>query len=105
MQHDQAYTINELTEGRRRPGRTKIYQEIKEGKLRARKIGRSTVILASDWQQYLQSLPSVVPHLPVPPSGSPDGDDQTAAAEPPNRLARRGRPPRSSRRAADGEAA
>lgn len=38
-------------------GRTKIYQAIKEGRLRARKCGRRTVILAGDLAAFMQALP------------------------------------------------
>ena len=37
--------------------RTVIYEAIKSGKLRARKRGRSTIILAADLSQYLENLP------------------------------------------------
>ena len=37
--------------------RTKLYEAIAAGTLRARKRGRSTVILASDLARYLEGLP------------------------------------------------
>ncbi len=37
--------------------RTKLYEAIAAGTLKARKNGRSTVILAADLAQYLESLP------------------------------------------------
>ena len=37
--------------------RTKLYEAIAAGTLKARKRGRSTVILAADLAQYLESLP------------------------------------------------
>jgi len=40
-------------------GRTKLYAFIKEGKLKARKNGRHTVILAADLQAFLESLPTM----------------------------------------------
>lgn len=43
------------------PGKTKAYQEVREGKLRAVKCGRSTLILPDDYDQYLNSLPAIVP--------------------------------------------
>jgi hypothetical protein len=55
-----AYTIDELVDEGAGPGgpkRTKIYQDIKEGKLKARKAGRRTLILADDYRAYLQALP------------------------------------------------
>jgi hypothetical protein len=38
-------------------GRTSVYQEIKLGRLRARKIGRRTVILEDDAKDWLRRLP------------------------------------------------
>ena len=37
--------------------RSVIYENIKNGSLRARKRGRSTVILAADLTEYLENLP------------------------------------------------
>ena len=39
-------------------GRSKLYAEIKEGKIEIRKIGRKSIILADELQKYLNSLPS-----------------------------------------------
>jgi hypothetical protein len=41
------------------PGRTKAYQEIAEGRLRARKYGRSTIITVEDAEDWLRRLPAV----------------------------------------------
>ena len=38
-------------------GRTKIYQEIAAGKIKVRKLGKRSIILADDLQAYLNSLP------------------------------------------------
>jgi excisionase family DNA binding protein len=38
-------------------GRTKIFQEIKDGRLKARKIGRKTIILDDDLREYARNLP------------------------------------------------
>lgn len=38
-------------------GRTRIYAAVRDGKLKARKFGRRTVILATDLQAFLESLP------------------------------------------------
>ena len=39
-------------------GRTFIYNEIKAGRLIARKAGRRTIILDSDYRAYLTALPT-----------------------------------------------
>jgi excisionase family DNA binding protein len=41
-----------------RVGRTLIYDEIKHGRLVARKVGRRTVILRSDLEAWLNTLPT-----------------------------------------------
>lgn len=38
-------------------GRTKIFEEIKEGRLKARKFGRRTIILRDDLLTWLNDLP------------------------------------------------
>jgi excisionase family DNA binding protein len=38
-------------------GRTKVFQDIKTGKLRAVKNGRRTLILRPDLEEYLRSMP------------------------------------------------
>jgi len=38
-------------------GRDKLYCLIREGKLPARKLGRKTLILASDLEAFLEALP------------------------------------------------
>ena len=38
-------------------GRDKLYRLIREGKLPARKLGRKTLILASDLEAFLEALP------------------------------------------------
>ena len=40
-----------------RIGRTKLYREMKAGRIVARKIGRKTVFLADEIERYLASLP------------------------------------------------
>lgn len=42
-------------------GRTKLYEDIKEGRLKARKIGDRTVILHKDYMAYLDALPALEP--------------------------------------------
>ncbi|HEY5126774.1 MAG TPA: helix-turn-helix domain-containing protein [Bradyrhizobium sp.] len=41
------------------PGRTTAYQEIQAGRLRARKVGRRTIITEDDAEEWLQQLPVV----------------------------------------------
>ncbi|MGA7023845.1 MAG: helix-turn-helix domain-containing protein [Pseudolabrys sp.] len=41
------------------PGRTKVYQELKSGRLRARKIGTRTLITEEDAEDWLQHLPVI----------------------------------------------
>ena len=49
-------TINELIAASG-VGRTKVYEQIRGGRLVARKCGRRTVILASDARDWLRNLP------------------------------------------------
>jgi excisionase family DNA binding protein len=39
-------------------GRTKLYEAIKERRLKARKFGTRTIILRADLQKFLASLPA-----------------------------------------------
>lgn len=40
-------------------GRTSLYAEIKTGRLVARKLGRRTVILSADLEDFLRTLPAL----------------------------------------------
>ena len=51
-----AYTIDQATEAGA-GGRTKIYEAIAAGKLRAKKRGKRTIILAPHLAEYLENLP------------------------------------------------
>ena len=51
-----AYTVKDLVEGHV-GSRSTIYEAIAAKKLRARKRGRSTIILPDDLEDYLQNLP------------------------------------------------
>jgi excisionase family DNA binding protein len=44
---------------RYRIGRTKTYEEINAGRLKARKSGRRTVIVEEDAEEWLSNLPTV----------------------------------------------
>ena len=41
------------------PGRTTAYEEIKSGRLRARKVGKRTIITDDDAEDWLQRLPVI----------------------------------------------
>jgi hypothetical protein len=55
-----AYTISDV-EKRACVGRTLIYSEIAAGRLKARKVGRRTVILSADLIAWLKALPALRP--------------------------------------------
>ena len=42
-------------------GRSTLYVEMKEGRLKARKLGRRTIVLASDLAAWLAALPTSRP--------------------------------------------
>ncbi|OCC05079.1 hypothetical protein BA190_09190 [Labrys sp. WJW] len=52
-----AYTVKEACEATTLK-MSALYYLLREGKLRARKIGRRTVVLADDLKAYLDSLPA-----------------------------------------------
>ena len=56
--HKLALTIEEAVE-MSGIGRTTLYAQIRDGHLIARKIGRRTIIMASDLLAFLESLPEV----------------------------------------------
>lgn len=58
MKENLAYSVAEAV---RLSGicRTVVYEEIKAGRLRARKLGRRTLILSEDMQRWLANLPLV----------------------------------------------
>jgi excisionase family DNA binding protein len=53
-----AMSIAEFCE-RYGPGRTKTYEELKSGRLRARKIGKRTIITEDDAEDWLLRLPVI----------------------------------------------
>ena len=58
-----ALTIAEVCAASR-IGRTRIYEAIRAGELRARKHGRRTLVLIDDLRRWLESLPDVNPKGP-----------------------------------------
>lgn len=42
-------------------GRSKIYEEIKAGRLKAKKFGSRTIIIDEDGRAWLEALPEAVP--------------------------------------------
>jgi hypothetical protein len=62
-----AYTIAELDE-RGPVCKSTLYAEIKAGRLVARKIGRRTIILDSDWRAFLEGAPTITPAAPARPT-------------------------------------
>jgi Helix-turn-helix domain len=55
-----AYTIAQAVQAGA-GSRATIYEQINKGRLRARKRGRSTIILADDLRAFLESLPAIQP--------------------------------------------
>jgi predicted DNA-binding transcriptional regulator AlpA len=55
-----AYSIEELSAGSG-ASRSKIYQEIASGRLKARKLGSRTIVLPQDGEEWLRSLPLFEP--------------------------------------------
>lgn len=54
-------------------GRNQVYAAINSGKLRARKLGRKTLILKSDLEEFLQSLEPYQPRgLAQSPAAPPN---------------------------------
>jgi excisionase family DNA binding protein len=55
-----AYTIQEATKVAK-VGRSKLYLAVSDGSLRARKLGKKTLILPADLERWLEALPSYEP--------------------------------------------
>lgn len=60
MNYPLAYSISESCAAARE-GRTGIYKAIREGKLRAVKRGRRTLVLAEDLRRYVENHPAIEP--------------------------------------------
>ena len=63
----QAITIDEASKAGG-PKRAKLYDDIRAGRLRAVKFGRSTRILVTDFQKYLATAPAIEPQHETPPA-------------------------------------
>lgn len=53
-----AYTVAEALD-RLSLSRDTFYRMVREGRLRARKVGRKTLILDSDLKEFMESLPQI----------------------------------------------
>ena len=53
-----AFTVEELLSWAR-ISRTKLYEEIKEKRIKPRKLGRKTLILRTDAEAWLNNLPEI----------------------------------------------
>jgi hypothetical protein len=78
-----AYSIGELA-ACGPVGRSTIYNAIAAGRLRARKIGRRTIVLGEDWRAFLTDAPIVA--RPNPPASF---DDAASPMRRPSRTSRR----------------
>lgn len=58
MQETAVYTIHDFAKAFG-IGRTKLYEEINAGRLRARKAGKRTLILKTDADDWVNSLPTL----------------------------------------------
>lgn len=60
MQQKLAFTVEQATEASG-VGRTALFAAVRTGRLRARKLGRRTLILVADLQNFLDGLPMASP--------------------------------------------
>jgi hypothetical protein len=58
MENPEAFTVNDFCR-KFRIGRDKFYDEVRDRRLRARKVGKKTVVLKSDAETWTASLPSL----------------------------------------------
>ena len=87
-----AYSINEFGEAFG-PGHTLTYQEIRAGRLKAKKVGRKTVILHDDAEDWAKNLEDWQPNQALPDGEQPSPDAQTETRQGVSA------PPRSTRQA------
>lgn len=62
-------------------GRSRLYLDLRSGRLKAKKVGRRTIILRPDWDAYLAALPNYQPQS----SADPISVNVDAGQEPPER--------------------
>lgn len=55
------YSIQQLTKPHGPYSRSHIYELLKAGKLRAKKDGRKTIVLADSWRSHLDACPDYEP--------------------------------------------
>jgi hypothetical protein len=60
--------------------RSALYREIREGRLIIRRAGKSTIVLAADWDSFLQSLPPVDASTITEPVGPREARARKAVA-------------------------
>jgi excisionase family DNA binding protein len=63
-------------------GRTKFYELIASGQIPIRKVGRKTLVAASDLKRWIEHLPAVEASATPPKSQDLDGSDLAEAASP-----------------------
>ena len=71
----EAFTLEEFCR-RVKMGRTRLYEEVRAGRLTIRKNGKRSVVTADEAQRYLNSLPL----LDLPAKGEPLSEYAPAAA-------------------------
>jgi excisionase family DNA binding protein len=64
---ERLYTIDEIAQAGG-PKRSKLYEEIREGRLEAAKFGRLTRITESAYRKYLASAPLIAPKADMKPA-------------------------------------
>lgn len=81
-----AYTLAEL-HAAGLGGRTKLYEDLNKGLLRAKKNGRRTIVLHEDAKEYAKSLPDYVPRANAAAGAEavkPDPEQVVEQVEPPH---------------------